>query len=423
MVYGGRGMGRVDGKVIFVPYTAPGDRARVEVVRHKKDYAEATLKSLEQASLLRAEPFCNAFGRCGGCHYQHITYPAQLKLKEESLKDCLYHPVKAGSLDLLPCIPSPADRAYRIRAQLKKGKAGGREVLGFYERKSHILVEATECPLLHPLANGILKSLQRQLEKRERGFSIRGADIQVSPDEGKGLIRLWMEGSCSPRMAEILGREIPGVKGVALEGKQKITWGELTLTYHWPGILGKRALITQASYDSFSQVNPYQNWNLMRRVLELADLTGEEKVLDLYCGSGNLTLPLAQRASRVWGVDLDRRAIQNAAENATTNGLPNCVFLAASVREGIERVLGETDSINLVVLDPPRAGVIAALESLTLLRPQKILYVSCEPPTLARDLVRLRELGYVEKRVQALDMFPHTYHIEVVAEVIRGWEP
>jgi 23S rRNA (uracil1939-C5)-methyltransferase len=420
MVYGGWGMGRVNGKVVFVPFTAPGDRVRVEVVREKKHYAEAVLKAVEQGSPLRTEPFCQLFGKCGGCHYQHIAYPAQLKLKEESLKDSLHSLVKEGTFDLLPVIPSPDERTYRIRAQLKGGLKGGREVVGFYAIKSHLLVEVAECPLLHPLANEILKGLQRWLRKRKREYTIRGADIQVSPDESKGVIRLRVEGTCTSQMAEVLGKEISGVKGVVIEGRQKITWGELTLSYHWPGILGKEPLDMRTGYDSFSQVNPYQNWNLMRRVVELAGFTGREKVLDLYCGSGNLTLSLAQRALKAWGVDHDRRAAENASENAARNGLQNCVFIGASAKEGIERVLRETDSIQLAVLDPPRAGASDVLDSLALLRPQKILYVSCEPPTLARDLVRLKAIGYVGTRIQPLDMFPQTYHLEVIAELIRG---
>jgi 23S rRNA (uracil1939-C5)-methyltransferase len=196
----------------------------------------------------------------------------------------------------------------------------------------------------------------------------------------------------------------------------------LTLSHRCPKIFGKESLRMRIDYDSFSQVNPYQNWNLMQQVVEWADLAGGERVLDLYCGSGNLTLPLAQRASVVWGVDQDGRAVEVAAENARENRLGNCTFIAASAEEGIRRVLKDTDSIDVAVLDPPRPGAKAALESLALLGPQKILYVSCEPPTLIRDLARLGTLGYRLRRIQPLDMFPQTYHIEVIAELsaIRG---
>ncbi|MBU1205972.1 MAG: 23S rRNA (uracil(1939)-C(5))-methyltransferase RlmD [Proteobacteria bacterium] len=176
----------------------------------------------------------------------------------------------------------------------------------------------------------------------------------------------------------------------------------------------------QTSGESFFQVNPYQNWNLMRKVVEWAGLTGQERVLDLFCGSGNLTLPLAQRAWKVWGIDQDPQAIEHAAENARQNNLPNCQFIAASAEEGIKLVLREIDSVDVVVLDPPRSGARGTLDLLASLRPPKILYVSCEQPTLARDLTRLIALGYNVKRIQPLDMFPQTYHIEVIGELTHG---
>ena len=418
MVYGGCGMGRVDGKVVFVPFTAPGDRVRVEVVREKKDFTEAEVKWVEQESPMRVKPFCGLFGKCGGCHYQHLSYPQQLKLKEEALKDFLFRLPKLENIEVLPAIPSPQDREYRIRAQFKSGQEGGKEVLGFYGQKSHRSVKVNECPLLHPLANEILEGMQKWLGKK-REHSVRQADIQVSPDEDKGIVRLYVGGHHTPQMAEVLGKEIPGIKGVVLEGKKKISWGKLTLLHRWPKIFGKESLHMRVDYESFSQVNPYQNWNLMQKVVEWADLAGGERVLDLYCGSGNLTLPLAQQASMVWGVDQDGRAVEMAAENARENGLGNCTFIAASVENGVRRILKETDSIDVAVLDPPRPGARAALESLALLGPQKILYVSCEPPTLIRDLARLGALGYRVRRIQPLDMFPQTYHMEVIAELTK----
>jgi 23S rRNA (uracil1939-C5)-methyltransferase len=416
MIYGGRGLGRINGQIIFVPFTAPGDRVRVEVVREKKDYKEAVLAAVERQSPFRVKPFCALFGRCGGCHYQHLSYPLQLQLKEEGLQDSLFCLRGRESLEVLPAIPSPQDRGYRIRAQLKGGRSGSRGILGFYGLKSHSLVEVKECPLLHPLANDILRGLQNWADK-EQGIGVRKVDIQVSPVEGKGVIQLQADGHYSPRVAEILGKEIPGVKGVALEGKRKTSWGDLTLLYCWEKISGEKSLPIRADFDSFSQVNPYQNWNLIQRVVEWAALSGRERVLDLFCGSGNLTLPLAQRAGKVWGVDLDSRAIQMAAENARENGLANCTFLAAGAEAGIREISRETESIEVAVLDPPRAGAKEALDVLGLLRPEKILYVSCEPPTLARDLAHLEALGYQVKRVQPLDMFPHTYHIEAIAEL------
>jgi 23S rRNA (uracil1939-C5)-methyltransferase len=416
MVYGGQGLGRADGKVVFVPFTAPGERLDVEVVREKKDYAEGMPKRLERISSLRVKPFCPLYGECGGCQYQHFSYPEQLKLKEEAVKDILLRPPLKGDFDVLPVIPSPYDRGYRIRAQFKGGMIGERKILGLYAWRSHRVVEVQECPLLYPLANQILQGLQNWLGERNSVF-VKNADLQVSPHEGQGVVFLQIEGSADPRMGEEICRTIKGVKGVTLEGKHKTSWGELTLQYDWSEIEGMKRLHIRTGGESFFQVNPYQNQNLMLKVVEWSGLTGQEKVLDLFCGSGNLTLPLAQRAGKVWGIDQDPRAVDHAAENARANHLSNCTFFAARAEEGIRRVKGAVRSVDVAVLDPPRVGARATLDLLVSLRPQKILYVSCEPPTLARDLARLIALGYNVKRVQPLDMFPQTYHIEVIAEL------
>ncbi len=412
-------MGRVNGKVVFVPFTAPGEKVQVEVVRERKDYIEAVLKNIEQNSPLRVKPFCDLFGKCGGCQYQHLPYPEQLKLKEETLKDTLHRLIRKGTFEVLTVIPSPHDRGYRIRAQLKVGMSAGRAVLGFYAWRTHQVVEVQECPLLHPLVNGILEGLRNWLGERSK-VPIKGVEIQVSPDEGKGVVSLHIEASYHPKMLEEIGQRISGVKGMIVKGKQKISWGEWTLFYDWPELLGKKRLHIQTSGESFFQVNPYQNWNLMRKVVEWAGLTGQERVLDLFCGSGNLTLPLAQRAWKVWGIDQDPQAIEHAAENARKNNLPNCQFIAASAEEGIKLVLREIDSVDVAVLDPPRSGARGTLDLLASLRPPKILYVSCGQPTLARDLTRLITLGYNVKRIQPLDMFPQTYHIEVIGELTHG---
>ena len=415
VVYGGRGMGRIGGKGVFIPFTAPGERVEAEVTREKKDYIEAVLKKVEHRSLLRVEPFCHLFEECGGCQYQHLPYPEQLKLKEAVLNDTLGSLMRKAAFEVHPVIPSPRDRGYRIRAQFKAGMSGGKPVLGFYAWRTHRVVDVRECPLLHSLANGILAELRTRMGEGSQ-FRIKGADIQVSPEEGKGVIHLRGEEPCCLRAVEEIGKRMAGVKGVAVRGKPETSWGELTLFYAWPEFLGKQGLRIQTDGASFFQVNPYQNWNLMRKVVEWAGLTGQEKVLDLFCGSGNLTLPLAQRARKVWGIDQDRQAIDHAAENARRNNLGNCRFIAASAEEGIRLALQEARGVEVVVLDPPRSGARAILDRLAAFRPAKILYISCEPPTLIRDLGQLRGLGYAVERIQPLDMFPQTYHVELIAE-------
>jgi 23S rRNA (uracil1939-C5)-methyltransferase len=420
MVYGGRGMGRAEGKVIFVPFTAPGDRLKVKVIREKKDYAEAEGKSVERKSSLRIQPFCPLFGDCGGCQVQHLAYADQLKLKEEAVRDTLHRLSQTDRFEITPIVPSPEDRGYRIRAQFRTGISGARKFLGFHAWKTHRVVEIQDCPLLHPLANRILQRLQRWIGEHKE-ISLRSADIQVSPDDNKGVVSLRLEGSLPLQVAEEIRKQVPEVKGIIGEGRQRVYSGDLNLHYNMPGILGEKGLSIRTSGESFFQVNPGQNWNLIQKVVEGAGLGGGERVLDLFCGSGNLTLPLAQRAGQVWGIDQDPKAVAHAAENARRNSLPNCTFITGDAGEGIRRVKQETPFIDVVVLDPPRVGATGILDLLASLHPPKILYVSCEPPTLARDLARLIPLGYNVRRIQPLDMFPQTYHVEVIAEMAADY--
>ncbi len=412
MVYGGRGIGRPEGKVVFVPFTAPGDRVRAEITHDKKRFAEALLRSVENPSPLRVDPFCKHFGECGGCHYQHISYPEQLKFKEAIVRESLHRAAGDGECGFLPVVPSPRDRGYRIRAQFKGGPRGKTRAMGFYAWGSHRLVNVTECPLLHPRVNEIYRALQERCGE----YRIEAANIQVSPEEDQGVVTLVTKGGGDPEKAERLGRDIPGVKGVMWRGKRSLSWGDIGLCYEWPGIPGKSGLKIRAEGDSFSQVNPFQNRNLRQRVVEWANLTGKERVLDLYCGSGNLSLPLAQAAEKVWGIDNDARAVACAEGNAAGNGLSNCRFISADTKSGLSQVGKEAGSVDVTVLDPPRAGA-KDIGEVTVLRPKKILYVSCDPPTMARDLAIFKSLGYDLIRVQALDMFPHTYHVEVIAEL------
>jgi 23S rRNA (uracil1939-C5)-methyltransferase len=415
MVYGGKGLGRAGGKVVFVPFTAPGERVEIEVVREKKDYAEASLRKIETPSPRRRNPFCCLYGECGGCQYQHFTYEDQLKLKEEALGEAFCRLSRKASLEFLPIVPSPADRGYRIRAQLKAGVKGGKRVLGFYAWRTHQVVAVEDCPLLHPVANRILFALNAYLRERDE-IPLKGADIQVSPDEGRGVVNLRVEGFWDIKGMKGIAREVPEIKGIIMEGKGVASWGEPHLRYEGPERGGKK-LFLQAGGKSFVQVNPDQNRNLIRKVLEWAGLEKDEKAVDLFCGSGNLTLPLSLEGGKVWGVDQDEDGIESARENARRNSIDNCTFWAATAEKGIERVRRKTGEVDLVVLDPPRVGAHGALKSIVSLHPRKILYVSCEPPTLARDLARLVSLGYNVKRIQPLDMFPQTYHIEVIAEL------
>ena len=413
-------MGRADGKVVFVPFTAPGDRVAAAILKEKKNYLEGRLQTIERPSTKRVQPFCRVFSRCGGCQLQHLGYADQISVKEENLRGSLHRLMQKGHFEVLPTLPAPQDRGYRIRAQLKASIASDRTILGFYGIKSHQVVEIGQCPLLHPLADEILREIDGELQRFKEGIPLWEVEIFVSPDEDKGIVHLRGDGPKVLKMAEKFSQKSRLIKGIKLTGTKTASWGDLRLRFRLPGLASEKSIQAQIQTGSFSQVNPRQNETLIRKIGEWALLSGVEKVADFFCGAGNLTLPLAEKAGKIWGIDSDETAIATAKENAAQNGLKNCDFRAERAKTAAAKILAETKQIDLAVLDPPRAGAREVLESLAALGPRKILYVSCEPPTLIRDLARLGEIGYDVTRLQPLDMFPQTYHLEVIAELGRA---
>jgi len=420
IVYGGLGMGRMKGKVVFIPFTAPGDLVAAKIFREKKNYFEGRLQTIERPSPKRVPPFCRVFGRCGGCQLQHLSYADQICAKEENLRDSLRRLPQKSPFEILPTLPAPQERGYRIRARLKTAIGRGRTILGFYGIKSHQVVEIGQCPLLYPLADEILRELDGELQGFKEGIPLWEVEIFVSPDEDKGIVHLRGDGPKVLKMAERFSQKSRLMKGVKLTGTKTASWGDLRLRFCLPGLASEKSIRVQIQTESFFQVNPRQNEALIRKIGEWALLTGVEKVVDFFCGAGNLTLPLAQKAGRIWGIDSDETAIATAKENAAQNSLKNCVFRTERAETAAAKILAETKQIDLAVLDPPRVGAREVLESLAALGPRKILYVSCEPPTLIRDLARLGEIGYDVTRLQPLDMFPQTYHLEVIAELGRA---
>ena len=264
------------------------------------------------------------------------------------------------------------------------------------------------------------EELDQELERMLENIPLQEAEFFVSPDEDKGIVHLTGDGPKVLKFAEKYFHKSGLIKGLKLTGSRSVSWGDLRLRFRLPGLALEKPIPVQIQTGSFFQVNPSQNENLIHKIGEWAQLSGIERIIDLFCGAGNITLPLAQKAGKIWGVDSDEKTIATAKENAEEGGLKNVIFRAERAEIGTAKILAEAKQIDLAVLDPPRAGAKEVLESLVALAPRKILYVSCEPPTLVRDLVRLGELGYDVTRVQPLDMFPQTYHLEVIAELLKA---
>jgi 23S rRNA (uracil1939-C5)-methyltransferase len=411
MAFKGFGVTRANGKVIFIPYSVTGDEAWVEIVEEKKNYSIGNLKKIIKPSPWRVEPKCPCFGRCGGCHWQHIDTSIQGELKKEILKEVLK---RLGGLKEMPSItlvPSPQPYGYRARVQLKtKG-----ESIGYYQERSHRLVAITHCPIAHPLINQMLPPIRKALPFHTRMEEI---EMNVSPEEGKGVLILHPL-SFQQGMENIMNDFLqahPILKGIAVKKKEGLTFvGEphlyFTISLNRSG--KKRYLKFRTSPESFFQINLEQNQRLIQTVMEFGDVKKDETVLDLYAGIGNFTLPLAIEAKEVLGIEENPMAVEDAQFNAEENEIKQCHFIPGRVEDVLKH--WESERYDLIVLDPPRSGCKAVADQMVRLKPEKIVYISCEPTIFSRDLRLFLEKGYQLQKLTLIDLFPQTYHMEVVA--------
>jgi 23S rRNA (uracil1939-C5)-methyltransferase len=411
MAFRGYGVSRHGGKVIFVPFTVTGDEVQVEIVEERKNYSLARVSRIVKPSPWRVEPRCPYFGRCGGCHWQHINPLFQVEIKGGILKDILG---RLGGLKEIPSFslaPSKHPYEYRVRVQLKVEGKG----IGYYQESSHRLIPIDHCPIAHPLVNETLSALRQDFPFLER---LNEVEINVSPEEGKSILLLYF-----PRFLRGAEREArsflehhPVVKGMAMATKGRpLRLGDSTLNFTVPfqRYGRQRTLSLRASPETFFQVNLEQNQRLVQTVLEFSDVKGEEKLLDLYSGIGNLTLPLATEAKEILGVEGNKAAVEDARWNARKNGISHCRFVRASVEDMLETFEGSHPDV--LVLDPPRTGCKALRTHMDRLNPKRVVYVSCDPTTLARDLRFFSEKEFRLQDIRLLDFFPQSYHMEVVA--------
>jgi 23S rRNA (uracil1939-C5)-methyltransferase len=411
MAFKGYGVARKDGIVHFIPHTVSGDKAWIKIIDRKKNYSIGKLIQLIEPSPWRVNPPCPFFGKCGGCQWQHIHDSIQTDLKKEILKKVLE---RIGGLKETPPIagvPSPQPYGYRARIQLKvKGEA-----IGYFQERSHWVVDVDHCLIAHPLINQIISYLRKSLPSSF--FQMEEIEINVSPEEGKGVFILHPL-SHQQEIKHFLKESLqthPILKGIAVMEKKGLTlFGDpylnSTISFnHW----GEKSLLElQTSPGSFSQINLEQNQTLIQTALEFSKVNENERVLDLYAGAGNLTLPLAVASKEVWGIEENRAAVKDARSNAKRNGMPNCIFIAGRVENILRNWRREKPDV--IILDPPRMGCKTILDQVVRLKPKKIVYVSCEPTTFARDLHLFSERGFHLQRVGLVDMFPQTYHMEVV---------
>ncbi|HAT4221208.1 TPA: 23S rRNA (uracil(1939)-C(5))-methyltransferase RlmD [Clostridium perfringens] len=438
--YEGEGIAKIDNKYpIFIEGALKGEKVKVRIVKVNKNFAYGKLMEVLEASEERVNPPCAIYKRCGGCKLQHASYKAQLDFKWDRVKDCVS---KIGKLD--PSIvkyPLGMENPWRYRnkVQLPIGLINGEVKIGFFAPRSHDIIDMESCLIQDEIGDKVVKLTREWIEK----FNIRPYNVDGEYDE-KGIVRhimirrgfttnevmvvLVTNGEKLPHKEEfvdLMVKNIPGIKSVIqninlkktnviLGLESKTLWGEDTIS----DCIGDFRF--NISPLSFFQVNPTQTEVLYGKALEYANLTGNEEVFDAYCGTGTITLFLSQKAKKVYGVEIIPQAIDNAWINAKENKVENVEFFVGESEVVIPDLINKGVKADVVVVDPPRKGCDKKLlDAITNINAKKIVYVSCDPSTLGRDLQVLEENGYKTLEVQPVDMFPNTSHVENVAKLIK----
>jgi len=424
LAFGGSGVGRLEGKVCFVPFSAPGDRLTVRVTKEHRSWLEGELVELLEPSAQRTTPLCPSFGQCGGCDWQHLSYPDQAEAKRSILVETLQRVGKLSEPPVGQTIEAPSPYGYRARAQFKLHRAPDGLKAGFYRRGSRFVIDLPQgCPVVTEAINGALARLRLLLE----GLPDADRVPQISIEQGEQGCHAIVHyiGDEPQRLAELLARHQSSLNlaGLFLQSGRKDTllpiFGDQRISYRVPAGAGEMAL--GYGIGGFSQVNRQQNRAMIERVRQLVRPVADGRLLDLYCGNGNFSLPLADLFAEVVGIEGYQPSIASAVDNSRQVRVNNSTFRCADAGAELQRLVVQGERFTAVLLDPPRNGALEAVKTLPQLEPQQIIYVSCDPGTLARDLaILINQGGYRLEVALPLDMFPQTGHLETVASLTRS---
>ena len=431
----GFGVAHCDGMAVFVPYSAVGDVAECRVVKVMKTYAYARLERIISPSSDRIEPDCEVFGRCGGCCFRHIAYEAELRAKEGFVKEAFR---RIGGLDIpIEPIISAADTArYRNKAQLPVEEINGKTVCGFYSPRSHRVVSCSDCRLAPKVFSEIIgvildyhkscglscydpescRGLLRHIYLRRGHYSGETAVcliVSEKTDAYSGLVPLLT--SRFPDIKTVLLNINSADTNVILGNREYPLYGDGTISDTICGVNVKIAA------RSFYQVNTPAAEAVYRKAGEYANLSGDETLLDLYCGAGTVGLSMIRGAARLIGVEVVEEAVKNARENAERNGVKNAEFIVGDAGKIAKMLAERGERPDVIVVDPPRKGCdTLTLDSIVKMSPKRVVMISCNPATAARDVKYLAERGYTAQKACPADMFPRTQHVETVVQLSKG---
>ena len=429
---GGMGVARIDGRVVFVHGALRGEKCRVLILKTLKSVAFAKVLEVIEPSSERITPDCPYFPRCGGCTYRHIRYEEELRLKKQRVQDNLSR-IGGSDVTVEEILGARDTLRYRNKAQYPVSKDGA---VGFYRARTHEVIECEHCLLVKPEADAAAEALREYMqscrvagydEKTGRGL-VRHLYIR-SNAAGESLVCVLVNGDKLPkedRLVTLLRDACPKCTGIVLGTNTKK--GNVILGDRYRTLWGSDRLedtlcgkTFRLSVPSFYQVNRVQAERLYAKAIEFAGLTGQETVLDLYCGAGTITLALSDHAKKVLGAEIVPEAIDDARENAARNGVKNAEFFCGDASDVAKKLARENLRPDVITVDPPRKGLAAdVVESIAEMQPGRVVYVSCDSATMARDVKRLADLGYTAQRACAVDMFPRAGHVETVVLLSKG---
>jgi len=433
LVAGGFGLARTeDGKVILTEGVIPGEQVVVRPIREKKDFVLAAPLRLLAPSPHRVEPLCPVYSSCGGCDLQHIAYEWQLVYKKQIVADLFARNGLPPSLveNEAAISASPHQWGYRQRIRLHVDERN--RTLGFHQKQSHRVQAIDSCPLAALSINRVLSNLQKSETFAALLAVIEEVELLHNPHSEKIILLLHWRRKVRPaerKAMEEIFSAIDPIEGVFIQEKgggrlglmgAANGWLKTGFTIRLQAFGLDRELVFGVEPGAFSQVNLAQNEQMANAVVRWAKELGSRSLLDLHCGMGNFALPLATAGLTVCGVDQQRASIRAAGENADRNGLTSCRFLRSSAEEAVKQFVAQGEKFDVLLLDPPRSGCREVIDSCGVLGAKHIIYISCDPATMARDLAHASALGFQPKKAHLFDMFPQTHHIESAVLLSRS---
>lgn len=433
----GQGIAHIEGITVFIPNAIAGERVKVRIDMVRKTWAAGKITEILERSPYRVNRACPVAKLCGGCDFWHMDYEEETRLKADRVKTCLNR-LAGEKLDEVPILAAPDCRGYRNKAQYPVASKKGRAYAGFFRAGTHDVVENSRCLILPQETDQVKDAVIDHVnqfrvpvydETAHTGL-LRHIYVRRGAVSGQILVCLAVNGRTLPHAPELVARlqKIPGFTTLVLSVNTKkgnAVLGDEFITLYGPGFIEDTlcGLNFRLSPRSFYQVNHAQAQRLYQTAIQLADISKEDLVLDLYCGVGTITLAMASAAGKVMGVEVVPQAIEDAKDNAVRNGIGNAEFFCGDAGEAALALEAKGIHPDVITVDPPRKGMNAdTIEAITRMSPRRLVYVSCDPATLARDIALLKQRGFRVEKAMAADLFPRCSHVESICLLTRRKE-